>query len=186
MTPQSGLFALGTSSHAYLEFDLLDVARKAHFVATIAALREPRTTLGGLNLVVGLRPELWREIAPDDAPADVIGFDAPLVGAGGFTMPATQHDAVLWLTGSAYDVIFDTARDTVKTLGSLATLADETSSWPYVTTGTSQASLTGPRTLACSKRPRWPSSPTAGPARAAASCCSKVGAQRHRMGNTAR
>jgi hypothetical protein len=25
-------------------------------------------------------------------------------------MPATQHDAVLWLWGGDYDVIFDTAR----------------------------------------------------------------------------
>jgi putative iron-dependent peroxidase len=46
-------------------------------------------------------------------------------------MPATQHDAVLWLSGSAYDVIFDTARAAIKALGGLGTVAEETSSWPY-------------------------------------------------------
>jgi putative iron-dependent peroxidase len=46
-------------------------------------------------------------------------------------MPATQHDAVLWLSGSAYDVIFDTAREAIAALSEIATVAEETSSWPY-------------------------------------------------------
>jgi putative iron-dependent peroxidase len=87
--------------------------------------------MGGLNLVTGFRPELWREVVPEDAPAEVAGFDADLVGVDGFTMPATQHDAVLWLSGSAYDVIFDTARAAIAALEGIATVADETSSWPY-------------------------------------------------------
>jgi hypothetical protein len=67
--PQPGIFALGTASHAYLEFDTLDSRSPAELVQTIASMREPRTTMGGVNLVVGFRPELWREIAPDDAPS---------------------------------------------------------------------------------------------------------------------
>jgi putative iron-dependent peroxidase len=46
-------------------------------------------------------------------------------------MPATQHDAVLWLSGSAYDVIFDTARAAINALAGLGVVAEETSSWPY-------------------------------------------------------
>jgi putative iron-dependent peroxidase len=46
-------------------------------------------------------------------------------------LPATQHDAVLWLSGSAYDVIFDTARAAVNALTGLASIEDDTSSWPY-------------------------------------------------------
>ncbi len=46
-------------------------------------------------------------------------------------MPATQHDAVLWLAGSAYDVVFDEARDAIAALAAVALVADETSSWPY-------------------------------------------------------
>ena len=46
-------------------------------------------------------------------------------------MPATQHDAVLWLAGAAYDVVFDVARRAIAALAAVAVVADETSSWPY-------------------------------------------------------
>jgi porphyrinogen peroxidase len=130
-SPQSGIFALGTASHAYLEFDAADAANRAGLVRAIASLREPRTTMGGVNLVAGFRPETWREVLPADAPAQLVGFEAELTGADGFVMPATQHDAVLWLSGSAYDVIFDVARAAIAELTGVASLADETSSWPY-------------------------------------------------------
>ena len=127
-SPQSGIFALGTSSHAYLEFDAVG---GADLLAPIASLREPRTTMGGVNLVAGFRPEAWRAAAPDDAPESLEGFNADLAGSEGFVMPATQHDAVLWLSGSSYDVVFDTARAAIKQLAGLATVAEETSGWPY-------------------------------------------------------
>src|SRR5438132_1121085 len=115
-TSQSGIFALGTASHAYLEFDARQEGAADELVRAIASLREPRTTMGGVNLVAGFRPELWREVVPDDAPPELEGFNRDLVGADGYTMPATQHDAVLWLSGSAYDVIFETAREALATL----------------------------------------------------------------------
>ena len=87
--------------------------------------------MGGVNLVAGFRPELWREVVPDDMPAGLAGFAEPLAGQDGFVMPATQHDAVLWLSGSAYDVIFDVSRMAIRELGGLAVVAEETSSWPY-------------------------------------------------------
>ena len=129
--PQAGIFALGTASHAYLEFGVSAGRKGEDLVATIASFREPRTTMGGVNLVAGFRPELWRQTAPDDAPAELEGFNEDLVGIDGFVMPATQHDAVLWLSGSAYDVIFDVARTAIAELQGLATVAEETSSWPY-------------------------------------------------------
>jgi putative iron-dependent peroxidase len=129
--PQPGIFALGTSSHAWLELDLVAGADPAASVELVASLREPRTTIGGVNLVAGFRPELWRRVAPEDAPDGVTGFTEPVVGPGGFAMPATQHDAVLWLSGSAYDVVFDTARDAIARLSEVASVAEETSSWPY-------------------------------------------------------
>lgn len=129
--PQVGIFALGTSSHAYLEFEAVDGSHERDLVAVIASLREPRTTMGGVNLVAGFRPELWRSIVPDGLPAGLEGFNAELSGAGGVTMPATQHEAVLWLSGAAYDVVFDTARAAIGLLAGLATVAEETSSWSY-------------------------------------------------------
>ena len=128
--PQSGIFALGTSSHAYLEFDVAGGDGGA-LVAAIGSLREPRTTMGGVNLVAGFRPELWRSVAPGESPADLGGFNEDIVGIEGFVMPTTQHDAVLWISGSAYDVVFDVARMAIRSLAGLAAVADETSSWPY-------------------------------------------------------
>jgi porphyrinogen peroxidase len=131
-TPQSGIFALGTASHAYLEFDLLGSADGRALVSAVAGLREPRTTMGGVNLVAGFRPELWAGVSPaGDVPSGVEGFNRALVGSEDYRMPATQHDAVLWLSGSAYDVVFDVARRAITTLESLAVVAEETSSWPY-------------------------------------------------------
>jgi putative iron-dependent peroxidase len=131
-SPQSGIFALGTSSHAYLELRLADERHRAELVAAVAGLREPRTTMGGVNLVAGFRPELWRAVAPDDALDELEGFNRDLVGVDGYAMPATQHDAVLWLSGSAYDVVFETARGAIAALAGLASVAEETSSWPYM------------------------------------------------------
>jgi porphyrinogen peroxidase len=129
--PQPGIFALGTASHAYLELDASEGVAPADLVRGVASLREPRTTMGGVNLVAGFRPELWREVAPDDAPRRLTGFAEPLIGQDGFVMPATQHDAVLWLSGSAYDVIFDVSRMAIGELAGLAVIAEETSSWSY-------------------------------------------------------
>ncbi len=130
-TAQSGIFALGTASHAYLEFDARGEGSRLPLVGAVASLREPRTTMGGVNLVAGFRPELWREACPDHAPADVSGFDADVVGADGFRMPSTQRDAFLWLSGSSYDVVFDTARAAIAQLAPLASVGSETSCWPY-------------------------------------------------------
>jgi putative iron-dependent peroxidase len=130
-TPQAGIFALGTSSHAYLEFDLVNPKQGKELGSAIAAIREPRTTTGGVNFVIGFRPELWRLLLPDDAPAGVEGFNHEIQGTEGFAMPATQHDALVWLSGSAYDVLFDMARTVVHDLAGHASLAEETASWPY-------------------------------------------------------
>jgi putative iron-dependent peroxidase len=130
-TPQSGLFALGTASHAYLEFDARRAEAPQELVGAVAALREPRTTIGGVNLVVGFRPELWRDLVPEGTPRELEGFNREIVGPDGYTIPATQHDAVLWISGSAYDVVFDMAREAIGELEASASVAEESSSWPY-------------------------------------------------------
>src|SRR5262249_38036579 len=105
-SPQTGIFALGTASHAYLELDATGDA--AALVGSVASLREPRTTMGG-----------------------AAGFDEDIVGIEGFAMPATQHDAVLWISGGSYDVVFDAARAAIGELRDLAVVGEETSSWSY-------------------------------------------------------
>ena len=130
-TAQPGIFALGTGSHAYLEFDALDAGDREAVVGLVAGFREPRTTIGGVNLVAGFRPELWASIAPAASPPELKGFNEPITGAGGYTLPATQHDVVVWLTGASYDVVFDLSRGVVAGLAARARLAHEMVGWPY-------------------------------------------------------
>jgi putative iron-dependent peroxidase len=129
--PQSGIFALGTSSHSYLEFDLNKAADPLKLVQLIASLKEPRMTTGGVNLVVGFRPSLWRQVAPDLIPEDVKDFEEPLEGVAGYSMPATQHDLWLWVAGSAYNVVFDVTKAAITALAPLASLASEVAGWSY-------------------------------------------------------
>ena len=130
-TAQSGIFALGSPSHAYLEFDLQRGKDARALIKAMADVREPRTTIGGVNFVSGFRPELWTSVVPDGMPADLTGFNHNLTGPDAYVMPATQHDAVLWLSGSSYDVVFDEARQAINALTVVTTIADEASGWPY-------------------------------------------------------
>jgi putative iron-dependent peroxidase len=129
--PQTGIFALGTESHAYLEVDLAPGVDATDAVRAIAGLREPRTTMGGVNLVTGFRPELWARVAPDANPADVFGFNEPLIGKDGYTLPATQRDVVIWLTGAEYDLLFDVSRQILLGLNGVVALQHEIVGWPY-------------------------------------------------------
>jgi putative iron-dependent peroxidase len=128
---QSGIFALGTGSHSYMEFDLLEEAEPLALVQAIANLREPSTTTGGVNLVAGFRPSLWRQVAPQDIPEDVRDFDQPVEGVDGYSMPATQHDLFLWAAGHAYDKVFDVTREGMMALAPVATLVSEVAGWTY-------------------------------------------------------
>jgi putative iron-dependent peroxidase len=130
-TPQTGIFALGTMSHAYLELDARPGADAAELVRLVASLREPRTTIGGVNLVAGFRPELWAALVSEGSPIGLAGFTEPMVGPDGYELPATQHDVVVWLAGAAYDVVFDVSRGVVAALASHAALANEIVGWPY-------------------------------------------------------
>jgi len=130
-SPQTGIFALGTAAHAYLEFDLHESTNGPAAVTNVARMREPRTTIGGVNLVAGFRPELWAFVAPDAAPAGVVGFNEHIEGVAAHDLPATQHDIVIWLAGASYDVVFDTSRSIVAELMGRATLANEIVGWQY-------------------------------------------------------
>ena len=129
--PQTGIFALGNLSHSYLEFDLLAGVEPAALVTAVASLTELRTTMGGVNLVTGFRPELWSMVAFLSALADVIGFTSLVVAVDGYTMPATQHDLALWIAGGAYDVVFDAAIGMIAALSQTVELVDETVGWSY-------------------------------------------------------
>ena len=56
---QFGIFAVGTSAHCHLEFRIRPGVSDAELATALADLDEPHTTVGGVNLVVGLRPSSW-------------------------------------------------------------------------------------------------------------------------------
>lgn len=131
MTAQTGIFALGTPEHCYLELDLVPGAGPEDLVRGVAGLTDPLSTTGGVNMVAGFRPELWAQVAPADAPADAAGWSEPLVGPDGFTMPATQHDAWVWIAGGDRTAVFDNARALLAALAPVAHVGAEVTGWLY-------------------------------------------------------
>jgi putative iron-dependent peroxidase len=131
VTTQPGILALGTPEHCYLELDLEPGRTAEDLVRGVAGLTGPLSTTGGVNVVVGFRPELWASVAPADAPADAAGFTEDLVGPGRFRMPATQHDAWVWVAGGDRTAVFDNARAVLAALKGVATVGGEVTGWLY-------------------------------------------------------
>jgi porphyrinogen peroxidase len=129
--PQTGIFALGDAAHVYLEFTRLPGIDAKSFVETVVNIHEPHQTVGGSNVVIGFRPELWREVAADIAPAQLIGFNEAIVGTEDFSMPATQSDLWVWLSGASYDNVFDLGREAMAKLAGMATLDRHLNGWSY-------------------------------------------------------
>ena len=181
--PQPGIFAVGTPAHAYLEVDLLADADPLAAVRVLADLAERETTMGATNLVVGVRPELWARVSPGTLPTGLTGFDDAVVGADGFTMPATQHDLAIWFAAASYDVVFDATLDAVRKLAPLADLVSEVPrAGPTTVTATRPASRTAPRTRRSPARRRTPWCPTGHPAPAARCCSCSSGSMTRRRG----
>ena len=122
--PQFGIFAQGTIAHEFIEFDLRPDVEMGRATAALAQLRAPAVSAGGINLVIGFGSELWKTVAPDQAPSDLAPF-SPIGRIGGHHAPATQHDFWLWISGSSQDVVFEHARAAVKMLNEVATPASE-------------------------------------------------------------
>ncbi len=129
MYPQPGIFALGTTEHSFVELDLIAGSDPADLVTALASLSGPETSVAGVNVVIGVRPELWAELAPADAPAGVSSFEE--ISGAGLVMPATQHDVWLWIAGGSRDAVFDSTLGVLRGLRGLARVASEIGGWLY-------------------------------------------------------
>ncbi len=130
--PQPGIFALGTPIQTFLELDLVDPSLEtAHVLETVQTMVAGIKTGQGCNVSVGVRPSLWRKVRPDACPDDVHDYEQAVVGDDGFTMPATQHDLVVWIAGGRQDSVFDEGERALSSLGGIATLAHENKGWNY-------------------------------------------------------
>ena len=122
--PQPGIFALGTSAHEFLEFDLRPDVRMTSVVEVLGRLRMPSVSAGGVNLVLAFGSDLWRAVAPAEVPPDLAPF-RPIGLVGGHHAPATQHDLWLWISGSTSDLVFEHARAAAGAIEEVALLATD-------------------------------------------------------------
>jgi putative iron-dependent peroxidase len=99
-------------------------------LACLRRLRASAVSAGGVNFVLAFGPDLWRAIAPGQAPADLAPF-SEIRSASGKHAPAHQHDAWIWINGSAPDVTFDHARAAWLSVRDVATLAAEQPCFVY-------------------------------------------------------
>ena len=128
--PQFGIFAQGTHSNYFLEFDIRQEASADTIVSAFRRLRSPDVTSGGVNYVLAFGSRVWRKVAASSAPDALADFQE-IVGSDGHKAPATQHDAWVWIGGSAPDVVWDHARSTVLAVADVARLATDLFGFTY-------------------------------------------------------
>jgi putative iron-dependent peroxidase len=122
--PQFGIFAQGTNAHAFLEWDIRPDVDLVEAARVLGRLRGPSVSAGGVNLVLAFGADLWRAIAPRDAPIGLAPFQ-PIGRLGGHHAPASQHDLWLWINGSSQDVVFEHTRAAARAIETVAVLAGE-------------------------------------------------------------
>ncbi len=130
IVPQNGIFAMGTHSHYFLELDILPWISTQAALASLAGLREPEVSAGGVNFVIAFGPDFWKAVAPKDSPPDLAPFKE-IQGPGNKRVPATQHDVFLWFNGSTPDVVFDHARNAWLAVREVTRLASEQPCFVY-------------------------------------------------------
>ncbi len=128
--PQPAIFAMGSRSHFYIELDLRRPADARRIRGVIGGLEGPRSTTGGANVVLAFSAEVWATAGGAVAP-DLTAF-SERVGPDGFRMPAEQHDIWVWVSGSSYDVVFDTARTIALAFADLADVATQRAGFTYL------------------------------------------------------
>ncbi len=88
-------------------------------------------TGGTANVVLGFRPELWREVYPTDVPDNLGSFEKDLVASNGTIAPAAQHDLWVWITQSNAATLYDSMSKAVSLLVPFADLVSEQVCFPY-------------------------------------------------------
>jgi putative iron-dependent peroxidase len=128
--PQFGIFAQGTHAHHFLEFDLRPDVEPRQAAQAFRELRSPDVSAGGVNLVLGFGADAWQSLTALDVPAELVPF-AELAGAGGHSVPATQHDVWLWISGAEPDVTWQSARAAAQAVAHTASVGAEREGFTY-------------------------------------------------------
>ncbi|MHB8463400.1 MAG: Dyp-type peroxidase [Acidimicrobiales bacterium] len=115
-SPQPGVFTVDARAHEHLELDLVGPFQPGLIADALAEL--------GSRVVIGIAPSRW-----DDA--EGVGDFTTIVGADGFTMPATQHHLWIWVKGERPDDVFDTAQRVAALLRPMAAVASDETGFEY-------------------------------------------------------
>ncbi|MGB7193358.1 MAG: Dyp-type peroxidase [Collimonas pratensis] len=93
--------------------------------------RHHQLTGGSANVVLGFKPELWRQVCPADVPDNLHSFEQDVVSASGKAAPATQQDLWLWITQSNAATLYDSMSKAISLLSPFADLVSEQICFPY-------------------------------------------------------
>lgn len=129
VTAQPGIFAQGAAEHAFLELDLRNGATVGDLLTALAGLTSGAAGLSSVGVVVGVRPSLLGGVV--SVPEGAADFSNDIVGPDGFRMPATQHDAFVWLAAANRTSVYDNGAAVLTALASVATVATDLDGWPY-------------------------------------------------------
>jgi putative iron-dependent peroxidase len=135
VTAQPGIVAMGTTEHLYVQADLDSVGRTVpgalgEVLTAVLAVVEDLSTTSGANVVIGVRPELWPGLATERS-HDAVGFNAPVVGVDGYTMPATQTDVWMWVSAGSRTAAFDVVDTLLQSLSGLVVSRSEQDGWAF-------------------------------------------------------
>ena len=142
--PQT-MLSVVARDEVHLQFRLKDDVDRGQLFKTLGKLWESEVTgigdptlnqhhqlTGGTaNIVLGFKPELWREVFPEDVPDNLSSFDKDVVGSNGVIAPAAQHDIWVWITQSNAATLYDSMSKAVSLLIPFADLVSEQTCFPY-------------------------------------------------------
>lgn len=129
----------------HLQFRLKDDVDRGQLFKTLGKLWESeitgiadptlnqhhQLTGGTANVVLGFKPELWREVFAENVPDNLSSFDKDVVGSNGMVAPAAQHDFWVWITQSSAATLYDSMSKSIALLDPFADLASEQICFPY-------------------------------------------------------
>lgn len=128
--PQFGIFAQGTHSHFFLEFDLRPGLSPTDVISSCRELRHSAVSAGGANFVLAFGAKAWHDATDSVAPADLASFE-DIPGPDGHGAPAAQHDAWIWISAASPDDAWERARDATRTIADAAELKAEQQAFTY-------------------------------------------------------
>ncbi len=125
---QTGIFVEGSSSHFFLEYQLIEGLSDTQLKAALRSVIALAVS-AEVNLVWAFGADCWRRLAPAAVPSALKDFAA--IGEGKRIAPSTQRDILLWVHGNNHSANFDAAMAVTGALVSVATLSLEKIGFVY-------------------------------------------------------